>query len=67
MDFRAGDKVQVSDDVGDYFIRSLKLNGYSGVGIYADTDASGSFGRTDELVAHLVGVSQLSGTDFIWT
>ena len=66
MDFRAGDKVQVSDDVGYYFIRSLKLNGYSGVGIYADTDASGSFGRTDELVAHLVGVSQLSGTDFIW-
>lgn len=66
MDFKAGDKIQLSDDLATYFVRSLKLNGYNGMAIYGDTDRNASFGRTDELIAHLVGVSKLSSSEFIW-
>lgn len=65
-DFRSGDKIQLSDDLATYFVRSMKLNGYSGVGIYGDTDGNGSFGRTDELIAHVIGVSQLTANDLLW-
>lgn len=66
MDFKAGDKIQLSDDITTYFVRSLKLNGSNGLAVYADTDNNGVFGRTDELIAHVVNVPQLSSNDFIW-
>ncbi len=66
MDFSAGDKIQLSDDLATYFVRSLTLNGYNGMAIYGDTDRNGSFGRTDELIGHVARVSQLTASDFIW-
>lgn len=66
MDFSADDKIQLSDDLADYFGRSLKLDGYNGMAIYGDTDRNGSFGRTDELIGHVVRVLQLTASDFIW-
>jgi subtilisin family serine protease len=65
-DFQAGDKIQLSDDVGAYFLRSVKIGGFTGVGIYADTDGNRRFGSTDELIGHVVGVSSLSSTDFLF-
>lgn len=66
MDFGPGDKIQLSDDLNTYFVRSLKLNGSNGMAIYGDTNRNGVFGKTDELIGHVVGVSSLSSSDFIW-
>jgi subtilisin family serine protease len=66
MDFQLGDKIQLSDDVAAYFLRSVKIGGFSGIGIYADTDGNRRFGTTDELVGHVVGVSSLASTDFLF-
>lgn len=66
MDFQAGDKIQLSDDFGTYFLRSVKIGGFSGTGIYADTDRNARFGNTDELVAHVVNVASLTSFDFLF-
>lgn len=66
MDFQTGDKIQLSDDFAAYFLRSVKIGGFSGVGIYADTDGNGRFGNTDELVGHVVNVSSLTSFDFLF-
>jgi len=66
MDFQMGDKIQLSDDVGTYFLRSMKIGGFSGIGIYADTDRNARFGNSDELVGHVVNVSSLAGSDFLF-
>jgi subtilisin family serine protease len=66
MDFQTGDKIQLSDDFSTYFLRSLQIGGFSGIGIYADMDRNGRFGSTDELVCHVVGVSSLSSVDFLF-
>ena len=67
MDFQMGDKIQLSDDFGVYFLRSLKIGGLSGIGIYADTDRNARFGSSDELVGHVVNVSALAGSDFLFS
>lgn len=66
MDFQAGDKIQLSDDFGMYFLRSVAMGGYSGLAIYADTNGDQRFGATDELVGHVVKVTSLSASDFLW-
>jgi subtilisin family serine protease len=66
MDFQTGDKIQLSDDVGTYFLRSVKIGGFGGIGIYADTDRNGRFGNADELVGHVVSASVLAGSDFLF-
>lgn len=66
MDFQAGDRIQLSDDVGAYFMRSVNIGSFSGLGIYADTDANRRFGSRDELVGHVVGVTSLAATDFLF-
>jgi subtilisin family serine protease len=65
-DFQLGDKIQVSDEYGMYFMRKVTVGGFSGIGLYADTNKNDTFGNTDELVAHLVGVSSLSVADLIF-
>ena len=66
MDFQMGDKIQLSDDVGTYLLRSVKIGGFTGIGIYADTDRNARFGNSDELVGHVVNVSSLAGSDFLF-
>jgi subtilisin family serine protease len=63
MDFQTGDKIQLSDDFGTYFLRFVNMGGFGGIGIYADTDRNGRFGSVDELVGHAVGVSSLASSD----
>lgn len=65
-DFQTGDRIQLSDDIGVYFLRSVKIGGFSGIGIYADTDGNRRFGNTDELVGHVAGVTSLAATDFLF-
>lgn len=66
MDFQTGDKIQLSDDVGTYFLRSVKIGVFTGIGIFADTDRNARFGSADELVGHVVNVSTLTGSDFLF-
>ena len=66
MDFQIGDKIQLSDDFGSYFLRSMNIGGFSGIGIYADTDRNARFSSSDELVGHVVRVSSLAGSDFLF-
>ena len=66
MDFQMGDKIQLSDDFGGYFLRSMNIGGFSGVGIYADTDRNARFSNADELVGHVVNVSSLARSDFLF-
>ncbi len=66
MDFQLGDKIQLSDGFGVYFLRALKIGGLSGIGIYADTDRNARFGSSDELVGHVVNASSLAGSDFLF-
>lgn len=68
MDFQAGDKIQLSDDVGSYFLRShlLMIGSHRGTAIYADTNDNKVFDRTDELVGHVVNVFNLSTADFLF-
>ena len=66
MDFQTGDKIQLSDDVDTYFLRSVKIGGFSGTGIYADMDRNGRFGSSDELVGHVVKVWTLTSSDFLF-
>ena len=66
MDFQRGDKIQLSDDFGTYFLRSVQIGGFGGIGIYADTDRNARFSSSDELVGHVVRVSSLAGSDFLF-
>lgn len=66
MDFQAGDKIQLSDDYASYFLRSVKIGGFTGTGIYADTDRNGRFGNLDELLGHVVNAASLSSTDLLF-
>jgi subtilisin family serine protease len=66
MDFQAGDRIQLSDDFASYFLRTVSLGGFSGIGIYADTDRNGRFGNADELVGHVVNVSSLAASDLLF-
>lgn len=68
MDFQTGDKIQLSDDVGTYFIRShqLMIGSNRGSAIYADSNGNARFDNTDELVGHVVNVFGLTASDFIF-
>ncbi|MGK7866993.1 S8 family peptidase [Falsiroseomonas sp. E2-1-a20] len=66
MDFQRGDRIQLSDDIGTYFLRSAKVDGFNGVSILADTDRNGRYTSADELVGHIVGSVTLSNADFVF-
>nr|WP_209318592.1 S8 family peptidase [Falsiroseomonas selenitidurans] len=66
MDFAAGDRIQLSDDVDTYFLRKIRVDGQLGTAIYADLDGNNRYGTTDELIGHVVGSATLSAADFIY-
>ncbi|MBU8536985.1 S8 family serine peptidase [Falsiroseomonas tokyonensis] len=66
LDFQRGDRIQLSDDVGAYFLRLETLAGAAGTAIYADTDANRRFTAADELVGHVVGTTTLGAADFLF-
>jgi len=65
MDFQVGDRLQVSDDYATVF-RQLTRDGFTGLGVYADTDGSGAWTKSDEMVGHLVGVVSLVAADLVF-
>ncbi|WP_270936374.1 S8 family serine peptidase [Falsiroseomonas oryzae] len=64
MDFEAGDRIQVSDDFG-YVFRTFFRDGFNGVGIFADTNRSGSYENTDEMIGHVVNRTALAQSDLL--
>ncbi len=65
-DFARGDRIQLSDDVGAYFLASTRVGRDSGLGIYADLNGNGWFDTTDELVGIVSRVSSLRSSDFVF-
>jgi Ca2+-binding RTX toxin-like protein len=52
MDFKPGeDRLQLSGKKKNYFLKSSKVDGVSGRGLYFDSNKNGSFDKRDELVA----------------
>lgn len=66
MDFQRGDLIQLSDDVGAYFLVSEKIGGYRGTAIYADVNGNARYDSYDELVGHVANVGNLTGADFVF-
>ena len=66
MDFQRGDLIQLSDDVGAYFLVSEKIGGYRGTAIYADLNGNARYDSYDELVGHVANVGNLTGADFVF-
>lgn len=66
-DFVSGtDKLQVASGVQHFLRGNSTLNGQTGVAVYADTNLSGRFdAKSDELIAFLVGVTAISGSDVL--
>ncbi len=45
---------------------SLSINGSNGLGVYLDTNGNGKLDvKSDELIAHLVGVNTLDQADVV--
>ncbi|WP_372619883.1 S8 family peptidase [Falsiroseomonas sp.] len=68
MDFEAGDKMQVAGGAGEYFFReNFTRDGFTGTGIFLDTDGTGTYTRYDEMIALVVGAAPgaLSQSDLI--
>ncbi len=65
-DFTQGDRIQLSDDVSDYFFVSTRVDRDAGLGIFADTNGNGSFDTTDELIGIVSRVTSLQASDFIF-
>lgn len=65
-DFRRGDRIQLSDDVGAYFLSSTRIGSDRGLGIYADSNGNMAFDTTDELIGLVAGVTSLRSADFIF-
>ncbi len=66
MDFHAGDKIQLSSKIATYFVTATSVGGFSGTGIYADTNGNRSFDARDELIGEVVGVTSLARADVLF-
>jgi Ca2+-binding RTX toxin-like protein len=66
MDFRAGDKLQLTGSLSKYHLIAGVVDGQSGVQIYHDTNNNRAFDARDELIGHVVGVSSLTSDAFIF-
>lgn len=66
LDFQRGDKIQLSDDYDTYIIRSVRIEGVSGMGIYGDADGNGVYSGRDELIGHVKGFISLTSADLIF-
>jgi subtilisin family serine protease len=54
IDYQAGDRIQLSNEVAAWFQEPLTIGGVAGLGIYADSNRDGQFNPTDDLVAHVL-------------
>jgi Ca2+-binding RTX toxin-like protein len=58
LDFSSGDKIQLAGSREDYFFRTGTVNSLTGLEIYLDTNGNDRFDSRDELIGHVVGVTQ---------
>ena len=65
-DFARGDRIQLSDDVGAYFLRTTRVGSDSGLAIYADLNGDWRLDATDELIGIVTRVSSLRASDIIF-
>jgi Ca2+-binding RTX toxin-like protein len=65
-DFGPGDRIQLKGSAAEYFQAPHSVNGFSGTGIFHDSNANGAFDIRDELIALIQNHAQLDATSFIF-
>ena len=65
-DFSSGDKVQLRGTASDYLLVPGSIDGYSGVGIFYDTNHNRFWDGADELIGHVSGSKSLATTDLFF-
>jgi hypothetical protein len=66
VDFKTGDRIQLSDDMDAYWLSQVRIGSLRGTGIFADTDGDFRFDAQDELIGIVQNVTRLSQADFIF-
>src|SRR4030095_8683541 len=54
-DFSSGDKVQLSGTASNYLLVAGTIGGYTGVGIFYDSNHNHAWDSFDELIGHVSG------------
>ena len=65
-DFSLGDKVQLRGTAGDYLLVPGTIGGYSGIGVFYDTNNNNSWDSRDELIGHFSGSKSLAMSDLFF-
>ena len=66
-DFGGGDKIQLKGSAGDYLQGWINnLQGFSGTGIYHDTNGNGVLDSRDELIALVQNHGPLDPSSFLY-
>jgi hypothetical protein len=65
-DFVTGDKLQLKGSAGDYLQSATTVSGFSGTGIYYDTNHNHVFDKYDELIALLQNHGPISSSDMLF-
>jgi hypothetical protein len=65
-DFSAGDKLQLKGAVGDYLQGTTSVNGFSGTGVYYDTNHNHVLDKYDELIALVQNHGPLDPSDMLF-
>jgi len=60
------DHIQLAGQASAYLQHVVTLSGVTGLGIYYDTNGSGSWGSKDELIAFLPNKTSLADSDFVY-
>lgn len=67
LDFQAGvDKVQLAGTLDGYRFRAETVNGSNGLAIYRDSNSNGRLDSRDELVGHIVDLTNFSAEHFVF-
>jgi len=65
-DFSSGDKVQLRGSASDYLLVPGSIGGYSGIGIFYDTNHNRIWDGYDELIGHVSGSKTLATSDLFF-
>ena len=62
----AGDKVQLKGAAADYMLVPGSIGGYSGMGIFYDSNHNHIWDSRDELIGHVFGSKTLAASDLFF-
>ena len=65
-DFSSGDKVQLKGTAADYLLVAGSIGGYTGMGIFYDTNDNRIWDSRDELIGHVSGSKTLAMSDLFF-